>query len=78
MNAESNQHGTKEISIVDPLSQAMTWSRDVLFRPFDLTKWFVLGFCAWLAMLCDGGGYQGTGQWVKQRGDHRNIEDGLY
>ena len=78
MSGESNQHGTKEISIVDPLSRAMTWSRDVLFRPFDLTKWIVLGFCAWLAMLCDGGGYQGTGQWGKQRGDYRNIEDGLY
>jgi len=28
----------------------------MLFRPFDLGKWFVIGFCAWLAYLGSGGG----------------------
>lgn len=28
----------------------------LLFRPFDPAKWFILGFCAWLAMLGQGGG----------------------
>jgi len=28
----------------------------VLFRPFDAGKWFILGFCAWLAQLGEGGG----------------------
>jgi hypothetical protein len=28
----------------------------VCFRPFDLKKWFVLGFSAWLASLGEGGG----------------------
>jgi hypothetical protein len=27
----------------------------VLFQPFDLGKWFIIGFCAWLAFLGDGG-----------------------
>ena len=29
---------------------------DALFRPFDLKKWFVLGFSAWLAELGARGG----------------------
>jgi hypothetical protein len=35
----------------------------VLFRPFDLGRWFVIGFCAWLAQLGSGGGggHFGTG-----------------
>jgi hypothetical protein len=78
MDGDSNQRGNDNISIVDPLSRAMVWSRDVLFRPFDLTKWFVLGFCAWLAMLGERGGPSSSGNWGKNRGDHRTIEDGLY
>ena len=27
----------------------------ILFRPFDIQKWFALGFCAWLAYLGEGG-----------------------
>ena len=30
--------------------------KQMLFRPFDLGKWFVIGFCAWLAYLGEGGG----------------------
>jgi hypothetical protein len=28
----------------------------MLFKPFELRKWFVIGFCAWLAYLAQGGG----------------------
>jgi hypothetical protein len=31
-----------------------------LFRPFDLGRWFVIGFCAWLARLAEGGGGGGS------------------
>ncbi len=31
-----------------------------MFRPFDIKKWFVLGFCAWLAQLGTGGGGGGA------------------
>ena len=40
---------------------AMTHTRRVLFDPFDLGKWFVIGFCAWLAALGDQGfGFTGN------------------
>ena len=44
------------ISVTDPITPA--WNRMVgmLFRPFDARKWFTLGFCAFLAMLGEGGG----------------------
>jgi len=49
------QISTKRISFFDALEQG--WSRMVqmLFRPFDLQKWLVVGFAAWLAGLADGG-----------------------
>ncbi len=31
----------------------------VLFRPFNLNRWFSIGFCAWLAYLGVGGGSSG-------------------
>jgi len=48
------------ISFVDPLSRAVERMRQTLFQPFDLVKWLVLGFSAWLAGLASGAG-GGTG-----------------
>jgi hypothetical protein len=44
------------ISATDPITPA--WGRMVqmLFKPFNLSKWFTLGFCAFLAFLGEGGG----------------------
>lgn len=36
-------------------------SRDMLFRPFDLTKWFCLGVIIFIAQLAGGGGGGGGG-----------------
>lgn len=44
------------VSVTVPLSQALDHVKHVLFQPFDLGKWFVIGFCAWLAFLGEGGG----------------------
>ena len=44
------------ISVTDPLVWAFRRTRWILFEPFDLGKWFVLGFCAWLAYLGQGFG----------------------
>lgn len=44
------------VSVVNPLSPAIELTKRILFQPFDLGKWFVLGFCAWLAHLGEGGG----------------------
>jgi len=46
----------------------------VLFRPFDLSKWFVIGFGAWLAFLGErGSGFNGSFNWQKRR--QINLED---
>ena len=44
------------ISVIDPISPAIERVKTILFRPFDIGKWFVIGFCAWLAYLGSGGG----------------------
>jgi hypothetical protein len=43
------------ISVANPVSPAIERTRLVLFRPFDIGKWFTLGFCAFLAFLGEGG-----------------------
>ncbi len=45
-----------QISVIDPISPAIERVKTILFRPFDIGKWFVIGFCAWLACLGSGGG----------------------
>ncbi|MGB2807347.1 MAG: hypothetical protein WBC22_06390 [Sedimentisphaerales bacterium] len=45
-----------QISVIDPISPAIERVKTILFRPFDIGKWFVIGFCAWLAYLGEGGG----------------------
>jgi hypothetical protein len=64
MSGDTERPSTAEISVVDPISRAIDWAGVVLFRPFDLGKWIALGFCAWLAMLGQGGGGgNGTSSW---------------
>src|SRR6185312_10934792 len=46
----------RQISVVEPVSPALEHVKRMLFKPFDLGKWFVIGFCAWLAFLGEGGG----------------------
>lgn len=49
------------VSVVEPLTPAIERVKTVLFRPFDLGKWFVIGFCAWLAELGKPKGSGGKG-----------------
>ncbi len=46
---------TRDISVTLPVGQAIERTRRILFQPFDLGKWFTIGFCAWLASLGQGG-----------------------
>ena len=39
------------VSVALPVGQAIERMKRVLFQPFDLGKWFTIGFCAWLANL---------------------------
>jgi MFS family permease len=43
------------IEYFEPLSRAWNRMKMALFKPFDLTKWFVIGFSAFLAGLTEGG-----------------------
>jgi hypothetical protein len=53
---ESNQR----ISVIEPITPAIERVKLILFRPFDIAKWFTIGFCAWLAYLLQGGGGGGN------------------
>ena len=44
------------IAFFEPLNRAWERMKHILWRPFDLAKWLVLGFSAWLAGLADGAG----------------------
>ncbi len=46
----------RQISVVEPVSPALERVKQMLFHPFDAGKWFVIGFCAWLARLGESGG----------------------
>jgi hypothetical protein len=77
MNGEATGQPIGRISVIDPISRAIDWTTLVLFRPFDLGKWFVLGFCAWLAMLGEGGGPNFSGNWGGG-GGRRNYDHGMH
>jgi hypothetical protein len=47
----------REIEIFKPFGEAFEVTKKILFQPFDLKKWFVIGFAAWLANLGSGGSF---------------------
>ena len=46
----------REISVTEAIEPAYERVKQMLFQPFDLTKWIIIGFCAWLAGLGESGG----------------------
>ena len=58
-----NYERPNRVSVIDPVTPAIDRVKLILFSPFDLRKWFVIGFCAWLAYLGSkpGGGGGGSG-----------------
>lgn len=69
----------RDLSVTEPIGRAIDHTRQVLFRPFDLGKWFAIGFCAWLALLGQGGG-AGGGFNYGNGGSHKGwggMRDGL-
>jgi hypothetical protein len=50
------------VSVIEPVGKAIEEVKRILFSPFNLEKWFTIGFCAWLAFLgTSGGGGPGGG-----------------
>lgn len=64
----------REISVTEPIEPAYERVKQILFRPFNLTKWIIIGFCAWLAGLGESGGGGGGGGF--NGGNHFNGNDG--
>jgi hypothetical protein len=53
-----------KIEIIKPFGDAIELMKKILFQPFDLTKWLVLGFAAFLAHLSGGTGFNfNVGNW---------------
>ena len=50
------------IRFMEPLSRAWSRMKQALFRPFDIHKWFVVGFNAFLAGLMDASNGSGGGR----------------
>jgi hypothetical protein len=55
INPDMNGNSSSDIQIFRPFEEAFELTRKILFQPFDLTKWCVIGFAAFLSNL--GGGY---------------------
>ena len=69
-----------KVSVIDPITPAIDRVKVMLFKPFELRKWFVIGFCAWLAYLGGGGGGNGGVQWhgpYKPHGQQTEIAEGV-
>jgi hypothetical protein len=47
--------GETNIQIFKPFEEAFEMMKRILFQPFDLSKWLVIGFAAWLANIGSGG-----------------------
>lgn len=61
----------EHISVTDPIGPALSRVRQLLFQPFDLGKWFTIGFCAWLAGL----GERANGNFNYNNNSGRHGED---
>ena len=49
--------GEAQIEIFRPFGEGFELMKRILFQPFGLKKWLVIGFAAWLAHLGGGGGF---------------------
>jgi hypothetical protein len=65
------------VSVIDPIGPAIERVKAMLFKPFDLGKWFIIGFCAWLAYLGGGGGGGGGGHWNAPHEQRTKIAEGV-
>jgi len=64
------------IYYLEPLSRAWTRMKLALFKPFDLNKWMVMGFTAFLATLMDGHNRGGGSGGDRSGADWEDIIDG--
>ncbi len=75
--ASSTSEGPSPVRYGEPLARGWERMKALLFRPFDLGRWFVIAFGAWLAGLGDGCGGGGTGGRVNV-GHPRDVREALH
>ena len=63
------------IAFFEPLSRGWNRMTQALFKPFDLAKWFVVGFTAFLASLMDPHGHGGGNGDGHGGGDFEDVFD---
>jgi len=69
-------NGTEpKIEIFKPFGEAFELTKKILFQPFDVKKWFVIGFAAWLANL--GGGVGGFNYQYNRREDVQKLNEAI-
>ena len=69
-------NGTEpKIEIFKPFGEAFELMKKILFQPFDVKKWFVIGFAAWLAHLGGGGG--GFSYQYNRREDVQKLHEAI-
>ena len=72
----------RKIEIFAPFSAALDLTKLILFQPFDIAKWLVIGFAAFLAQLGGGGGtgfnysqkFPGNADWNFRSASHNAME----
>src|SRR4029077_13553568 len=69
-------NGTEpKIEIFKPFGEAFELMKKILFQPFDLKKWFVIGFAAWLSRL--GAGTGGNFNYPSKRDEVQKVNDAI-
>ena len=63
----------RKIEILAPFNQAIELTRLILFRPFDVTKWLVIGFAAFLSGWFNSGGGS-INPWSFRRWNTSNLQ----
>jgi hypothetical protein len=72
---KSDMNGPEsKIEIFKPFAEAFELMKRILFQPFDLKKWLIIGFSAWLANLGGGGGFNFP---YNQREDKRKLSEAI-
>ena len=75
MNIGPVSHSLREISVVEPVNSAFERVKQMLFRPFNLAKWFTIGFCAWLASLGESGAQFNSGNYFGNNSSAKPNEE---
>ena len=70
--SDMDGNGSK-IEIFKPFGEAFELMKKILFQPFDLKKWFVIGFAAWLASLGSGSSFN----YPSDRGEVKEVNDAI-